>query len=375
MPLRALLDWFIPRSLKAIARVDAAEENDPYQSALLVIAVFFVSMLSIICTNILLYNLAEPASQLYVLINLTVGLAVSIAALLFIKVVDVSVNSMGNAYACVVLVSTMGCNILGGLSWDSPGLPLILFIPVWTFLICDIKSGLFWSLVTASVFVLVFLLEPLDLEFPRVFPEHMLSRAYLYTWLMTVCLVAFCVYAYQSSYKKLSERLARERSFFAYHADHDTLTGLANRSLFYRRAAKAVDFALEEGAKAAVIYIDLNDFKQINDNYGHQVGDELLINKAEKIKAAVRASDTVARLGGDEFGIILHAVNNETINRLMTSLKGELNEAVVINGVSHKVTASLGLSMAPEHGVIIDDLMQHADHAMYAQKRGEPRNL
>ena len=100
-----------------------------------------------------------------------------------------------------------------------------------------------------------------------------------------------------------------------------------------------------------------------------------MTNKTKKIKAVVRASDTVARLDGDEFGIILHAVNNETINRLMTSLKGELNEAVVINGVSHKVTASLGLSMAPEHGVIIDDLMQHADHAMYAQKRGEPHGL
>lgn len=349
-----------------------AEEGDAYRTALLIIQVFFISILSISCTNMFLYTLAEPASQHYILMNLSVGLITSFLALLFIKASDASINAMGNAYASLILACAIGNNMITGLSWQSPYLPLIMFLPVWAFLICDIKSGLLWSCATASVFCVVFLLEPLALNFPQVLPETVMSQTRLAAWLMTVSLVALCVYAYQSSYKHLSDRLAKERSFFAYHADHDTLTGLANRSLFYRRAAKAVDFALEEGLKAAVIYIDLDDFKQINDNFGHQVGDELLVSKAKKIKQAVRQSDTVARLGGDEFGIVLHAVDTKTINRLMSILKRELNEPLTINGISHTVSASLGLSIAPEHGVIIDRLLQHADSEMYAEKRDQP---
>ena len=365
----ALLEWFIPHSAKAMPMGGTAEEGDAYRTALLIIQVFLISILSIVCTNIFLYTLAESANQHYVLMNLGLGLTMSLLALLFIKTYDASINAMGNAYASLILVSAIGNNMITGLSWEAPYLPLVMFLPVWAFLICDIKSGLLWSCATASVFWMVFLVEPLGLNFPQVLPETLLSQTHLAAWLMTVSLVAFCVYAYQSSYKHLSERLAKERSFFAYHADHDTLTGLANRSLFYRRAAKAIDFALEEGVKAAVIYIDLDDFKQINDNFGHQVGDELLISKAEKIKTAVRQSDTVARLGGDEFGVVLHAVNTKTIERVMNLLNRELNEPVTINGISHKISASLGLSIAPDHGVIIDRLLQHADSEMYAEKR------
>ena len=369
---RRMLDWFIPASIKATPSADIDSHYDPYMTSQIILSVFAVSILSIVFTSFVYYVMADPAYQGYVLLSASISLVATIMGMSFTRLVDGSMNMMGNAYAFSTLVCLICVNLLGGFSWSSPNLPLVLFLPVWAFLMCDIRSGIIWSLISACFYLAVFVAGSLPLNIPMVFQADLLSQVHLASWMMAVGLVAFCVYAYQSSYRELSERLTRERSFFAYHADHDTLTGLANRNLFYRRAAKAIDFALEEQLKAAFIYIDLNDFKQINDNFGHQVGDEVLVNKAEKIKSVVRSSDTVARLGGDEFGIVLHAVNIETINRLMHILNKALDEPVVINGINHSVSASLGLSIAPDHGVIIDRLMQHADNAMYAEKRNHP---
>jgi diguanylate cyclase (GGDEF)-like protein len=155
-----------------------------------------------------------------------------------------------------------------------------------------------------------------------------------------------------------------------HEATHDTLTGLPNRSLFYHRLQEALSHAGQEGLKATVLYIDLDNFKPVNDQYGHAAGDCLLQAVAERLLASVRATDTVARLGGDEFALILlgmgeegqiAAVRREIDNNVGVPL--HLGETVLTPG------CSIGQAVFPEDGATMDALLHIADARMYEFKR------
>jgi diguanylate cyclase (GGDEF)-like protein len=156
-----------------------------------------------------------------------------------------------------------------------------------------------------------------------------------------------------------------------YHgALHDELTSLAKRTLLNQRLANARARSQRMGNIFAVIYVDLDHFKRINDTHGHHVGDEVLVAVSNRLKSAVREYDTVARLGGDEFAILLDTLDDiveaETVaRRVLTSL------APPVRVADHElvVSASLGISVFPEGGECPDDLLRSADRAMYRAKR------
>ncbi len=153
-------------------------------------------------------------------------------------------------------------------------------------------------------------------------------------------------------------------------AHHDDLTGLANRILLADRFHSAVERAKRSGKSFALLMIDLNDFKNINDDYGHAAGDTVLITMAQRLVGAVRASDTVARLGGDEFVLIVESFEDpqelvQIGQKLVASLADPITLAL---GVSVSVGASVGLGLYPDHGADMNDLLCVADQAMYECK-------
>jgi diguanylate cyclase (GGDEF)-like protein/PAS domain S-box-containing protein len=159
-------------------------------------------------------------------------------------------------------------------------------------------------------------------------------------------------------------------------AEHDFLTELPNRALFKKRLAVALDTAKRTGRRVAVLFIDLDRFKDINDSLGHHIGDGLLRSVAARLVRSVRHDDTVSRLGGDEFTVILNGAANavdvaRTIEERMIPLVGETHD---INGTAIQVSCSVGIAMYPEDGLDIDTLMQNADLAMY-QAKAAGRNL
>lgn len=160
-----------------------------------------------------------------------------------------------------------------------------------------------------------------------------------------------------------------DRSRCAHASLHDPLTGLANRTLFQRRADEAITFAAQENGIVAIIYIDLDDFKEVNDNYGHQAGDELLAVISGRIRSVVRSSDTAARLGGDEFAIVLHGVNDRgAVVKICDKLSRVLMQPADIGHSTLQVSGSIGVAITPDHGDNIDSLMCHADKDMYHAK-------
>ncbi|MGH2927873.1 MAG: putative bifunctional diguanylate cyclase/phosphodiesterase, partial [Solirubrobacteraceae bacterium] len=169
--------------------------------------------------------------------------------------------------------------------------------------------------------------------------------------------------------RDVSERKAFEEQL-AHQAFHDPVTHLANRALFNERVRHAVARTLREGVGMAVLFVDLDDFKTVNDSLGHAAGDRVLLEAAQRISAAIRSADTAARFGGDEFAILLEDVDDpqsaaETAERILESLGRTLH----LGHNELTIRASLGISVAePGEGFDADELIRNADAAMYIAK-------
>ncbi|KXS38312.1 MAG: sensory box/ EAL domain/GGDEF domain containing protein [Halomonadaceae bacterium T82-2] len=167
----------------------------------------------------------------------------------------------------------------------------------------------------------------------------------------------------------VTEHREQERKL-AYQATHDALTGLANRALFSERLSQDVDFAARKGRTVAVLFIDLDGFKPINDTLGHKVGDELLVSVARILTHSLRTSDTLARLGGDEFVLLLPDLNTpEEAEDVAGRLLDELNKPHRVGPHELHISASIGIAThtGPLHEP--EELLQHADMAMYKAKQ------
>jgi diguanylate cyclase (GGDEF)-like protein/PAS domain S-box-containing protein len=154
-------------------------------------------------------------------------------------------------------------------------------------------------------------------------------------------------------------------------ANFDTLTALPNRHMFQDRLGQEVKKARREGLLLALLFIDLDGFKQVNDTLGHEQGDALLVEAARRIGACVRASDTVARLGGDEFTVILSGLDQMTgIDRITQTMLALLNRPFALGAATPSISASVGIALFPSDAVTPEELLRHADQAMYAAKQG-----
>ncbi|MDQ3777517.1 MAG: EAL domain-containing protein, partial [Actinomycetota bacterium] len=154
-----------------------------------------------------------------------------------------------------------------------------------------------------------------------------------------------------------------------HQALHDPLTDLPNRVLFRDRIRHATLASRRGGTETAVLLMDLDRFKEINDTLGHHCGDLLLQELGGRLNTAIRSTDTVARLGGDEFGVVLPDLSNrDAINDVVGRIKAAVEEPVLIEGLPLTVEASIGVALFPEHGEDVDTLLQRADVAMYLAK-------
>lgn len=169
--------------------------------------------------------------------------------------------------------------------------------------------------------------------------------------------------------KMLEQRLAHQ-------ATHDPLTGIPNRTLFIHRLLGAVDLAAAQQTQIAVLYIDLDDFKQVNDELGHDAGDRMLAAVAERLKRAIRGGDTVARIGGDEFAILVDGIGTAADAEVVARRVSEhLSVPIRIGMSSVPVTASIGIAIGQPDRVAVDGLLIHADKAMYLAKRSGKNRL
>ena len=174
---------------------------------------------------------------------------------------------------------------------------------------------------------------------------------------------------YVAILRDITER-QRQRALLEHQALHDSLTGLPNRNLLADRLGHAVAQARREAAPMALLLLDLDRFKAVNDTLGHQIGDRLLCHVAERLVGPLREVDTIARLGGDEFALILPAIESEeSAGAVAARLLETLGAPFSVDGLSLEIGASIGIALFPEHAEEGPRLLQCADVAMYQAKQ------
>ncbi len=163
-------------------------------------------------------------------------------------------------------------------------------------------------------------------------------------------------------------RLSQDR--LSYLANHDALTGLPNRNFLSERLEQCLEWAKENDQKLALLFLDLDGFKKINDTLGHSVGDLLLQAVSKRLTGCLRTSDTVARLGGDEFVVLLPTIPDEQdVVTVAEKILSTLAQSFAISGQTLSVTTSIGIGIYPTHTMELEGLMEMADAAMYEAKR------
>ena len=170
--------------------------------------------------------------------------------------------------------------------------------------------------------------------------------------------------------RDVDERRAFEEQL-RHRAFHDPLTQLANRALFYDRVEHALTRDADDDQHAAVLFLDLDDFKVVNDELGHAVGDELLVGVAGRLRSRLRSADTVARLGGDEFGVLLeHVAGPNEVVQAAERILAAFEEPFAVHGEPRTIGLSIGMAVSTNGERSVDELLRQADLAMYAAKRG-----
>ena len=169
---------------------------------------------------------------------------------------------------------------------------------------------------------------------------------------------------------KAEQELKKNQRNLQHIAHHDHLTGLPNRLLFSDRLEQAILKANRSGQAFALFFIDLDQFKQINDSAGHSCGDKVLIHIAENLKKCIRADDTIARIGGDEFTLILSSFNNTAdISAVACKVLQAAQKPLTVENKNYQLTVSIGICTYPDNANSIRSLMQKADLAMYQVKQ------
>jgi diguanylate cyclase (GGDEF)-like protein/PAS domain S-box-containing protein len=168
--------------------------------------------------------------------------------------------------------------------------------------------------------------------------------------------------------RDVTDRRRQERRL-AHWAEHDALTGLPNRRAFLDLLRNTIEQLRNTGRRFAVIFLDLDHFKDINDSLGHAVGDGVLIGAARRIQGLLRLSDTVARFGGDEFVVLSTGISNfEHAAGIAAKIVDSFRAPLEVDGQKHSLTASVGIAVYPDHGGETEELIKNADTAMYQAK-------
>jgi diguanylate cyclase (GGDEF)-like protein len=163
--------------------------------------------------------------------------------------------------------------------------------------------------------------------------------------------------------------VARASRRLRHQATHDALTGLSNRAELHEDGAKALANAGRDGSLAALMLIDLDRFKEVNDTMGHEQGDRLLVDVAARLRQLLRGDDILARLGGDEFAVLAIVPHRGAVGEVATRLHRALALPFDVGGVAIELGASIGIALQPDHGEDVSTLLRHADVAMYEAKR------
>ncbi len=281
-----------------------------------------------------------------------------------------SFSLVGNLFCLQVFLSAVALTAITGGIAASGIVHVLIIIPVVAFILVSQRWGMIWLVLVLAVTSLFVAADGVVSGWQRITLTNTASANLMVAFVSTLT-VAACLSVYALLNRRLVDLLELDRNRFAFQAVHDSLTELTNRVGFDAFLESSIEGAEERGERFAVLYLDLDNFKPINDSLGHAVGDEVLQIIGQRLRNIVRESDVVARLGGDEFAVILRsfATDQDAVWRARKILAAVGKPISVSVGEVVSVEASVGVVMYPLHTESRDELLKLADAAMFYAKR------
>ena len=359
-PLVRLTEWTIPPDIHEF------HQREDIERARMVSATLLASI-ALVGTGALLATLTNllPPQLTAMLVRVSSSLVVAFVITLLVFYRTAGFTLTAHLYACTTFAIYVA---------NLPGLPPgllqallvpMLAIPLFATAIGGLRVGLPWLIITAAT--------PAALAgvWPKFLGQNaQVSVFFIGAWLVLSSSIAFVMWCFEHIAKHMRLRLDEECARFAFDAAHDPLTGLANRAMFARRLVEAIEHAGINRELLALMYIDLNDFKPINDNYGHHVGDAVLEAVGKRLTAVVRQSDTVARLGGDEFAVLYrHLRTKGDFQICVDRISQVFAQPVVFGQEVLRISAGIGVVYYPDDGRDAAALQERADALMYQSKQ------
>jgi len=253
-------------------------------------------------------------------------------------------------------------------------LPLLPVPMVLAFILLGLWGGLITSIVIVILNSLLFWLDFTGVSFVNVSPIEAVGVLRIFNWIYSFTMLTLLVGLYEGMSLRLRRERNLERTRLQHLATHDVLTGLPNRKHFEEEMQRALRMAERGQYAVAIAMVDLNGFKPINDQLGHQVGDLVLQVVGHCFKHQLRQTDLAARLGGDEFALVLNHIRGDGDVALVCEklLESVSTPVVLDNGQHVQVSASIGVALFPQHASCAAQLLLQADQAMYLAKRRYP---
>ncbi len=267
-------------------------------------------------------------------------------------------------------LSVLCGSLISGGPIAAPAMVMVLLPIMMAFILLNKTMGLLWTFIIMTVHIIAVLMHIAGFRYPQLLPSDMLALQHLAHWLMAYAAIVALMFIFDTINRQLRSELDEERQRYAYLASHDPLTHLANRLYFEQSLNKAISRSKRNQQLFALLIIDLDNFKPINDTLGHDAGDIALCEISQRLRDTVRDIDTVARLGGDEFGILLEDIKDSSvIYPIVEKIRLLLQQPIQQLTGQPCVGGSIGVAISPTHTNNKDDLLKLADTAMYCAKR------
>lgn len=354
-----LLDACLPEAVR-----QSSSRRHRHRFAILIIAITTLYLLAVGTLVTRQVSVPFPATALVENFRLVLlaGAAISLFVLRQYQQRVVALNLYFSALGCGFLYLMVHS---GGI--DSPAMVCALTLPLLATLSINALAGFIWTFIVAGLWFVMHGLTTGGVVWRNFLDDTQLHSAYLLALFSTLGLISMAALYFDISSRQLKNRYRQQHNLALHMANHDALTELANRRHFIAEVTRTI----EDGGQAfCLIYVDLNNFKQANDQFGHHVGDEILCQFAQRLKASVRNDDLVARMGGDEFCILINGISNDdSARQKVAQLKEKISGNMHIEAFAGSPSASLGYALYPQHGRDYEVLLQFADHNMYQAKR------
>lgn len=357
-----LFDFFLPQSLRN-------SPTDLMRGYILIGLIFSNVITSVFVAFGLIYILdLEQNTPIALALDLScvVGYVVTLVVLRRTENYTLCANILLVSLAIVI---TSAIQITGGYL-ESPILQLTAQLPVTAFLLLGIRAGVIWLIITIVISAACYASAILGIGYVQLMTDqNVVDAMYILLQFVLIMMLGGALVVYETMNSLLTKRLNEERSKFEHKASHDDLTGIPNRFEFFRRIQSVIGEARERDQKVAIVYLDLDGFKPVNDLLGHHIGDEALQAIARRLQNVLRLSDTTARLGGDEFALILPGIHVPTdIQIIMPKILAAIREPIKVDRLDVVVHASCGVAIFPDHSTDHGALCRYADKAMYLAK-------